>query len=256
MKDDKKSFIVYSDIEEVLDELKDEEVGRLFRAMVRYSTTGKVQDLGMPLKYVFIPIRQQMDRDLAKWNGVKEQRSRAGKKGGAPKGNTNAKHSGTLQEGPERETKNKQNKQKQTKQAKQAVNVNVNVNDTVNGNVINSGTEPASLSSSLLSYLNRRTGSAYKPNQEVTDRIAELLNEGYTPEDFRSVIDKKTEEWLTVPLMKPYLRPSTLFGDKFPQYAAEPRTKGTQRKRYETEYDRVNMDPRKLETLIGPGGMN
>lgn len=254
MKDDKKSFIVYSDVQEVLDELKDEEVGRLFRAMVEYSIKGTVEDLGIPLKYVFIPIRQQMDRDLAKWHGVKEQRSRAGKKGGAPKGNTNAKQARTLQEEEIHVTKNKQNKQKQAKQAKQAVNVNVNGNVTVNENVIKSGTEPASLSSSLLSYLNERTGSSYRVSREITDRIAELLNEGYTPEDFRSVIDKKTEEWLNVPLMKPYLRPSTLFGDKFPQYAAEPDTKGT--KRYETEYNRMNMDPKKLEKLLGPGGMN
>lgn len=252
MKDDKKSFIVYSDLQEVLGELTDEEAGRLFRAMIEYSITGEVGDLGMPLKYVFIPIRQQMDRDRDKWEGIKEKRSQAGRKGGASKGNRNAAKSETLQEASNRVTKNKQNKQSLAKQAKQAVNVNVNVNGTVNENVINSGPGPASLSSSLLGYLNEKVGSSHKPNKEITGRIRELLKEGYTEKDFKDVIDKKVEEWQGVPLMRPYLRPSTLFGDKFPEYAAEPKrtTRKKQPNTHDREYNETNIEPGELEKIL------
>lgn len=252
MKDDKKSFIVYSDLQEVLGELTDEEAGRLLRAMVEYSISGEVGDLGMPLKYVFIPIRQQMDRDREKWEDIKEKRSQAGRKGGATKGNRNAAKSKTLQEASIRVTKNKQNRQSLAKQAKQAVNVNVNVNGTVNENVKNSGQEPAALSSSLLNYLNEKVGSSHKPSKEITERIRELLKEGYTEKDFKDVIDKKVEEWQTVPIMRPYLRPSTLFGDKFQQYAAEPKRSARKKQlnTHDREYNETNIEPDELAKIL------
>ena len=43
------------------------------------------------------------------------------------------------------------------------------------------------------------------------------MNEKYTVEDFYSVIDKKTAEWLNTEQEK-YLRPETLFGTKFESY--------------------------------------
>lgn len=43
------------------------------------------------------------------------------------------------------------------------------------------------------------------------------LNEGYTVEDFYTVIDKKYDEWQGTEREK-YLRPETLFGNKFESY--------------------------------------
>ena len=128
----KGTFIVYDEIKDTLDEMTDEEIGRLFRAMVDYHVTGEDPELEGGLKFAFIPIRQQMDRDDDKWNKTREARAEAGKKGGAPKGNQNA----------QKEEENKQKQAKQAngcfaseKQAKQAVNVNVNVNEDVDVNV-------------------------------------------------------------------------------------------------------------------------
>lgn len=127
-----KTFIVYDEIKDTLDEMTDEEIGKLFRGMVDYHVTGEEPDLKGGLKFAFIPIRQQMDRDDDKWNKTREARAEAGRKGGAPKGNQNAQ-------------KDEENKQKQTKQAngcfdskkqtKQAVNVNVNEDVDVNVDV-------------------------------------------------------------------------------------------------------------------------
>jgi hypothetical protein len=44
------------------------------------------------------------------------------------------------------------------------------------------------------------------------------FNEGYTLEDFKQVIDVKTEEWKDNPEFFKYLRPETLFGSKFDSY--------------------------------------
>lgn len=64
---DQKGFVVYGDIEESLDELSDEQVAKLFRGMVNYFNTGKEPKFSGLLKLAFIPIRQQMDRDVDKY---------------------------------------------------------------------------------------------------------------------------------------------------------------------------------------------
>ena len=48
------------------------------------------------------------------------------------------------------------------------------------------------------------------------------MHSGYTPLQLRTVIDKKCGDWLNDDKMRGYLRPSTLFGDKFPEYLAAP----------------------------------
>lgn len=64
---DQKGFIVYSSIQEVLSELDDAQVAQLFRGMVDYFVNGKDPKFSGILKFVFIPIRQQMDRDAEKY---------------------------------------------------------------------------------------------------------------------------------------------------------------------------------------------
>ena len=72
---EKNSFVVYTDIAETLEELEDAQVAALFRGMVKYQQTGEDPKFRGTLKYVFIPIRQQMDRDNEKWSKTKEARS-------------------------------------------------------------------------------------------------------------------------------------------------------------------------------------
>ncbi len=71
----------------------------------------------------------------------------------------------------------------------------------------------------IIDYLNEKTGSKYRYNTESTNRLIRAkLNDNYTVDDFKKVIDKKVYEWGNNPNMQPYLRPSTLFGNKFEQY--------------------------------------
>lgn len=71
---------------------------------------------------------------------------------------------------------------------------------------------------STITYLNQKVGKDYKPDaQKTVGLITKLLSRGYTAEDMKKVIDKKTDEWTGTEYAK-YLRPSTLFGDKFDEY--------------------------------------
>ena len=64
---EQKGFIVYGDIQDVISELTDDQVATLFRGMVDYFVDGKDPKFTGILKFVFIPIRQQMDRDAEKY---------------------------------------------------------------------------------------------------------------------------------------------------------------------------------------------
>lgn len=70
---DQKGFVVYGDVQAVVDELNDEQTGKLFKAMLAYFATGKAPGLDGVLKYVWIPIKQQMDRDKKKYDAKCEK---------------------------------------------------------------------------------------------------------------------------------------------------------------------------------------
>lgn len=73
MSTEQKGFVVYGDVQAVVDELNDEQAGKLFRAMISYFATGKAPKFDGILKYVWIPIRQQMDRDKEKYDAKCEK---------------------------------------------------------------------------------------------------------------------------------------------------------------------------------------
>lgn len=81
MAKNKKSVLLYCDIIHTVEELNDEEAGRLFKHYLRY-----INDLN-PIapdkitQIVFEPIKQNLKRDLKKWEESLTKKSEAGKKG-------------------------------------------------------------------------------------------------------------------------------------------------------------------------------
>lgn len=74
----------------------------------------------------------------------------------------------------------------------------------------------------IISYLNEKTGLRYRTaSKETQKHIHARIAEGYTVEDFKTVIDKKCAEWKGTEFEQ-YLRPSTLFGTKFESYLNAP----------------------------------
>lgn len=73
--------------------------------------------------------------------------------------------------------------------------------------------------SEIVSYLNEKANTKYKPSSKKTkDLIKARWNDSFTLDDFKSVIDIKCTQWLNDPKMVEYLRPETLFGTKFESY--------------------------------------
>ena len=70
----------------------------------------------------------------------------------------------------------------------------------------------------VITYLNNKLGSRYTYTADyINKHINARLEEGFTYEDFVTVIDKKYKEWHGTDMAK-FLRPETLFSTKFQQY--------------------------------------
>ena len=74
----------------------------------------------------------------------------------------------------------------------------------------------------IIDYLNKRTGKKYSVKTKKTAQLVhKLLDNGFTVEDFERVIDIKCSQWLNNEKMNQYLRPRTLFSEKFEDYLNE-----------------------------------
>lgn len=83
----KESFILYSKHKEVFDSLTDEQSGQLIKGIFEYVTTGKSNLSGL-LNTVFIPIKQDLDRNNEVYEAVCERNRINGLKGGRPRKET------------------------------------------------------------------------------------------------------------------------------------------------------------------------
>jgi len=123
MNDDKRSFILYADIEHTVSKLPDNLAGQLFKLILQQANEKEPEPDDLLLQIAFEPIRQQMKRDAERWHRMREKQSENGRLGGRPK-----KANGIF-ENPKNpplfsETQKSLN-----------VNVNDNDNDNVNNNV-------------------------------------------------------------------------------------------------------------------------
>ncbi|WP_257000374.1 conserved phage C-terminal domain-containing protein, partial [Listeria monocytogenes] len=92
----------------------------------------------------------------------------------------------------------------------------------------------------IVDYLNEKTGKNFKHKTAKTRKFIEARwNQDFRLDDFKKVIDVKTDEWLNTDSDK-YLRPETLFGTKFEGYLNQ-KTKSTgmdqlERMKYDESY--------------------
>lgn len=125
------------------------------------------------------------------------------------------------------------------KEPKQKPLENENENENENINTIKN----------IINYLNKVTDSNYRYQSKSTqEHIRARFKEGRTFEDFKAVIDKKQKDWANTDMAK-FLRPETLFGNKFEGYlnqkvAEHPANNNGNRKR------EVSNDLQKMQAEI------
>lgn len=124
----KNSFLIYHEYKDILEDLTNEELGKLFRAIFDYEIDSIIPNFTGLMKMAFTVIKGNLDRDRNKYDKRCESSSENGKKGGAPKGNQNAR-------------KQPKNNLKQPNQPKQADNDNETDTDNDNDNETDADTE-------------------------------------------------------------------------------------------------------------------
>jgi uncharacterized phage protein (TIGR02220 family) len=102
-------------------------------------------------------------------------------------------------------------------------NLNINLNSNSNSNT-NSNVYSPTTFQEIIDYLNQKADKSFQATTKKTKTLIKArLNEGFTVNDFKKVIDNKTNEWKGQiskdgQNMANYLRPETLFGTKFESY--------------------------------------
>lgn len=94
----KNSFLLYVDRLEVLDEMTDEDAGKLFKAIRDYVKDGSTPERGTLVSIAFRALKSALDSDSEKYHLMCLRRSEAGKKGGRPKKQTKAKKANAFEE--------------------------------------------------------------------------------------------------------------------------------------------------------------
>ena len=70
----------------------------------------------------------------------------------------------------------------------------------------------------VIDYLNQKNGTAYRASSKKNKSLINArFSEGYSVDDFKKVIDIKSNDWIGTDMAK-FFRPETLFGNKFDGY--------------------------------------
>ena len=176
--------------------------GDIYRAIVEYGYYGIEPDwLKGEARGFFIAIRPTLDKSKARAN--------AGRKGGQ----SSKQNASKTQANSEANAKQNGKQTPSEEKEKEKVFVSSETNTPI----------PPDAYAEIVGYLNARAGRDYKTTSEATRKLIRArIEEGYTVDDFKRVIDNKCATWLNDLKMDCYLRPSTLFAkSKFEAYLNE-----------------------------------
>jgi hypothetical protein len=81
MAEEKKGFILYTDVLHTVEKLTDEQAGKLFKHILKYVSDLNPVCEDFITEIAFEPIKQSLKRDLLKWDEKIQKRSEAGKIG-------------------------------------------------------------------------------------------------------------------------------------------------------------------------------
>lgn len=231
---DRDSFVFYRSFFTCIKEMPEDKAYLLFMGICNYALNGIEPELRGLEAGIFAMMKPQIDAN--------NKRYANGTKGGRPKN----------QEITEDKPNNNQTQTKSEPNENVNENVNVNVND--NDNTYNVPlppveSRPAYPYEDIINYLNQRAGTHFRHSSADTKKhIKARFNDGFSLEDFKTVIDKKSKEWKGTDMEK-FLRPATLFGTKFEGYLNQKEVSGSNNKFNnftQNDYDFSNLEEQLL----------
>jgi len=213
---EKDNILINLDDYQAVRNFSNEDAGKLFHTICRYSLGEEIGDLEGKIQVAFNFFKNRLDKYRKKWEKTRKARIESGKLGGLAK-QANANFA----------------KQNEQTIANLSVNVSDSVSDSVSVNDINDSVgvndikkkaSPSVDIITILEDLNKRLKSkkGFSPLAKFNQNLIKArMSEGYTVENFITVNEKKVKQWLHDPEMSKYLRPATLYGNKFDGYLNE-----------------------------------
>lgn len=191
------SFTIYRNTLDALETLPPETSIKIVSYVGRYAMDDIEPDNTDPVAYAFFrQIRPLLDKS--------KKRAEAGRQGGE----ANVKQN-------EANVKQTASKTKQTT----PINKKVESRNIKKENIYTLSSGAAEYQyKAVIDYLNQKAGTAFKDKSKGSrSHIKARFDDGFTLDDFKTVINKKVAEWGGTDMAK-FLRPSTLFGTKFESY--------------------------------------
>ena len=255
---DKQSYVMYKDWNALFTSLSKEDAGELIQAISMYQSGVKEVNISnCALNAIFEMFKSRFEKDDKKYQDTCDNRANAGSKGGQAKSN-NAKQSVANLANDNFAKQSVANLADNDKEHDKDKDIDKDLKENIYsraGSTVCVESEPETIddakgeprseqakkpkkaketkadkeATEVIDYLNAKTGSAYKASSKANISVIRArLNDGYTVEDCKKVIDTKAGQWLTNPDMVKYLRPETLFRpSKFEGYLNECRGKPT-----------------------------
>ena len=184
------TFTCFEEFADAMEDLTPEERHQIEIAICEYGFFGIETELPRLLKPTFKMMKKDIDYSVSK-------RSNGGK-GGRPK---KEKTTDIETEKPVVSEKTKPN--------------------TIQDNTVQNSTKDidSPVIAEIVDYLNEKANTSYRSSSKNTKaHIRARLKEGFTVQDFKTVIDGRIKAWAKDPRMCEYIRPDTLFGSKFESY--------------------------------------
>ena len=207
-----KSFSIYDTYYRLVKLLPEEQRGSLMNKILEYVFEDKEpSDLTEEQESIWINLKRPID--ISKKQALNVQK----------RWSENTKKDTKL------DTKTNTKKDTQSKMSMSMSNVNVNLeNKGVTGGketfkVASDGSLLSETTERVIDKLNDLAGTNFRSSSSSTKtKIQARLNEGYALDDFIVVIENKVADWKGTDMAK-YLRPETLFGNKFEGYLNQSR---------------------------------
>ena len=253
---DKSTFVLFMENREYIDQLSDDQAGRLFKAVFAYEEDGTVPDFSddVALSITFGVMRKQLDYMNEQYAKNTALKSEAGKKGMAARWDKKADDNTTITENNRVITDDNrvitENNTTITDDNRGITEDNLSVSESVSVslsayadiNKLSGKPDGASDTGSksrkknsesktdkyakeiedVVLYLNEKAGKHFLVRNGSTQKLIRArLEEGRSVGDFKTIIDNKVKQWLGTENDK-YLRPETLFAAKhFDSYLNE-----------------------------------
>ncbi len=129
-----------------------------------------------------------------------------------------------------------------TEPSEQSSHNNIDINNSKD-NIVIKNSDYKEIYREIIDFLNLKCGTHYTTRSKKTQSLIHArLSEGFTVEDFQTVIVKKSEEWLDDERMNKFLRPETLFGTKFESYLNQPYKKKKSEESFYERLERITQD--------------